>query len=391
MSGTKEETTQMHQSSITAEALEKWRERIGQKMRIRNQFNDLASKSAIRHFCDGIGDPNPLFRDEEYARKTRYGTLIAPPNFLYSVFPTWVLQGLPGVHAFHSGNDWTFYRPIYAGDVIRPECIFTGFDEKSSEFAGKMVLEYQEARYYNQRDELIGKARAWLVRAERHSARQKGKYHHIQLPHPWSEEELHKIEKQCAREQPRGATPRYWEDVKEGEEVDTIIKGPFGLTDMIAYCVGALPERIYAHGMAMRLYEDHPAWAFRDPNTYALEPIAGVHWNWEAAKAVGLPYPYDVGVQRNSWLIHFLINWMGDDGWIKKSYAEYRKFVYFSDVLWFKGTIKKKYIDEDGDCCVDIDHSAVNQRGEDSMPGHSTVCLPSREKNYWPLDNRLRK
>jgi acyl dehydratase len=98
----KEETTQMQQGAITPEALEKWKERIGSKMRIRNQFNELASKDAIRHFCDGIGDPNPLFRDEEYAKKTRYGSIVAPPSWLYSVFPTWVLQGLPGVHALQA-------------------------------------------------------------------------------------------------------------------------------------------------------------------------------------------------------------------------------------------------------------------------------------------------
>jgi hypothetical protein len=71
-------SAQMAEGLITPEALEKWKERIGMKMRIGNQFNELASKDAIRHFCDGIGDPNPLFRDEEYAKKTRYGSIVAP-------------------------------------------------------------------------------------------------------------------------------------------------------------------------------------------------------------------------------------------------------------------------------------------------------------------------
>ena len=35
-------------------------------------------------------------------------------------------------------------------------------------------------------------------------------------------------------ETPRGATPRYWDDVQVGEEIDTITKGPIGLTDEIA-------------------------------------------------------------------------------------------------------------------------------------------------------------
>jgi hypothetical protein len=38
-------------------------------------------KGAIRRFADAVGDPNPLFRDDEYARNTPYGTIIAPPGF----------------------------------------------------------------------------------------------------------------------------------------------------------------------------------------------------------------------------------------------------------------------------------------------------------------------
>lgn len=379
----------MAEGLITPEALEKWKERIGTKMRIRNQFNELVSKDSVRHFADGIGDPNPLWRDDEYAKKTRYGCIVAPPSWLYSVYPTWVLQGLAGVHAFHSGNDWTFYKPLKDGDRIRPENVFNGFEEKSSQFAGKLVMEYQDAPYYNQKGELVAKAGVWLVRAERKAARDTGKYAKIELPHPWTEAELQKVEEDILAEEVRGSKPRYWEDVAVGENLKPVVKGPFGLTDMIAYCVGAAPVQILAHGVALAMYRTHPAWAFRDPVSCALEPIYGVHYNKAAANAAGLPYPYDVGVQRQCWLIHLLTNWMGDDGWLKKNYAEYRKFVYFSDVIWFRGQVTKKYIDGDGEYCVDIDTHAMNQRGEDVMPGHSTVVLPSREKNVWPLDRIL--
>lgn len=42
--------------------------------------NETATKDSIRHFADGIGDPNPLWRDEHYASRTQYGCLIAPPH-----------------------------------------------------------------------------------------------------------------------------------------------------------------------------------------------------------------------------------------------------------------------------------------------------------------------
>ncbi len=100
---------------------------------------------------------------------------------------------------------------------------------------------------------------------------------------------------------------------------------------------------------------------------------------------------YDVGTQRQQWLIQHMTNWMGDEGWLKTCYAEYRRFVYLSDVLWLKGKVTKKYIDEAEEACVDIETHAENQRGEDVMPGHSTIILPSRASHTWPVDKRLQR
>ncbi len=374
---------------ITNETLEDWKERIGVKLRIGNIFNQYVSKEAIRNYVLGIGDVNPLWQDEEYAKKTRYKGIVAPPNWLYSVFPTWVLQGLPGVHAFHSGNDWTFLKPVFVGDTITPESIFTGFDVRTSKFAGKMAREYQRANFYNQRGELVAFTDLWLIRAERAAARNLGKYTKIQLPHPWTDEELKKVDEDVLSEQIRGNNPRYWEDVKVDDDLHPVVKGVFGLMDMIAYTVGAAPVQAMAHRASLELYTKHPAWALRDPNTYAWEPVYGVHFNKAIANAAGLPFPYNAGAQGQSWVINHLTNWIGNDGWLKRNYAEYRHFIYFSDAIWLKGKVMRKYIDDDGDYCVDIRTSAVNQRGDDTMPGFSTVALPSRDHKVWPLDKRL--
>jgi acyl dehydratase len=380
---------QLAEATITSEDLEKWEKRIGLNLRIGNLFNQTVSFEAIRNYANGVGDSNPLYRDEEYARKTRYGALVASPSWCYSVFPTWVLQGLPGIHAFHSANDWKFYRPIYINDKITAECRFIGFDVKPSKFAGFTVFEYQRSDFYNQRKELVATTDLMLVRAERQTARKSGKYATIELPHPWTEEELAKVDEDTLAEEVRGSKVRYWEDVEVGEELVPVVKGPVGTTDIIAYCVGAAPVNIAAHGVQLRLYHKHPAWAFRDPETYAWEPVYGVHYNKAAANAAGLPFPYDVGAQRQGWLINLLTNWMGDEGWLKKNYAEYRKFVYLSDAVWFRGKVTRKYVDEDGEYCVDIETAAINQRGENTMPGYSTVALPSKEQRTWPVERRL--
>ena len=68
---------------------------------------------------------------------------------------------------------------------------------------------------------------------------------------------------------------RYWEDVEVGEELKPVVKGPLGMTDEIAFLIGggAPIPRLAAHGVQLRQYRRHPAWAFRDPTTHALEPI----------------------------------------------------------------------------------------------------------------------
>ena len=68
---------------------------------------------------------------------------------------------------------------------------------------------------------------------------------------------------------------------------------------------------------------------------------------------------------------------MGDDGFLKKMYAELRSFTLLGDTTWCKGKVVKKYI-EDGEHLVDIDCWGVNQLGETSMPGNATVILPSK-------------
>ena len=78
-------------------------------------------------------------------------------------------------------------------------------------------------------------------------------------------------------------------------------------------------------------------------------------------------------------------------GWIKQSYVEYRGFVYLSDVVKLQGRVTKKYRDENGEYCLDIKTRALNQRGEDVMPGSSTVILPSTTDNIGPVDRRLNR
>lgn len=389
-----DQKVKMQDSQITDEMIEEMRGKIGLKLRIDHSiFNEEATRLAILKFTDGIGDVNPLYRDIEYAKNTRYGTLTAPPSWVFSAFAG-AQFGWRGLAGFHNATEIHFYKPILLNDKITSESIYAGFDgPKASKFAESMIVDWYENSYFNQMNDLIAKSRWSVIRVDRARARKKGKYHHIQLPHPWTEDELKDMEEQLLSEEITGSNTIYWEDVEVGHELKTIMKGPLGLTDEIAFiCGGGAPiPRLTAHGSALQNYRRHPAWAFRDPTSYALEPIFAVHYNKEAARAMGLPMQYDVGYQRHCWQIHLLTNWMGDEGWLKKSYAEYRRFVYYSDVVWLRGTVSEKFVDDEGEYCVKIETTSINQRDEEVMPGYGIVVLPSRVKGTSPLERRLKR
>ncbi len=379
-------------AQLTDEMVADMRARIGRTLRLDDSRNNEAvTRHAVLRFAEGIGDPNPLWTDPDYAAGTRYGALAVPPSWVYCTFGG-IQFGWPGLGAFHSASDMTFERPLRLGDRVTPTMTYDGFDGPTeSKFAGRKVTDHFTTDYRDQDGNLIASTHGEVVHFERASATQqtdRGKP--LQLPHPWTEAELVEIEKRIVAEKPRGAEPRYWEDVQVGDELDEIIKGPVGLTDEVAFLAsGAAPiPRLKAHRAALLQYETQPAWAFRDPHTFAKEPNYAVHYNDEAARAMGVNSAYDVGVQRHCWQMHLLTDWMGDDGWLQRSTMQLRGFVYLSDVVRLGGKVTGKHVDDDGEHVVTVDTWAVNQRGRDVMPGSGVIALPSREGAH-PVDKRV--
>ena len=97
---------------------------------------------------------------------------------------------------------------------------------------------------------------------------------------------------------------------------------------------------------------------------------------------------YDVGFQRQCWHLHLLSNWIGDQGWIVRAYTEYRRFVYHSDVIRLGGTVAAKQVDDSGEHVIEVETTAINQRGENVMPGRATLALPCREETSSPAERR---
>ncbi|KLN53577.1 MaoC family dehydratase N-terminal domain-containing protein [Variovorax paradoxus] len=367
---------------ITERGLDELRERIG--LKIDNTLEPWcyeATRDNIRHYAHGIGDDNPLWCDPAYAAKTRYGSVVALPSFLFSTsrIVSGYVGGLPGVHAMWSGADWTWHKPVLRNDEIRTEAYLKDLVEHQTRFAGRAVQQIYHVDFYNQKGDKVSEADSWCFRTERDHAREQGtKYQEVRArtPRQYSPEEIQEAFKLYRNEEVRGATPRYWEDVVEGEALPVMFKGPMTVTGFIAYAQGWGGLYIRANKMAWKLIDAHPGVGIT--NRFGIPDVPErVHWEEEFALEVGAPGAYDYGPERTSWLTHHLTNWMGDDGFLRKASCKIRRHNPEGDMLFIKGHVKRKYV-EGGKHLVEIEQEARNQDDELSVLGSGVVELPSR-------------
>jgi len=367
---------------ISDRALDDLRARVGQK--IENTIEPWcyeATRDNIRHYAHGIGDDNPLWCDPDYAAKARYGGIVALPSFLFSTsrIVSGYVGGLPGVHAMWSGADWTWHKPVHRNDEIHTESYLKDLVEHDTRFAGRAVQQIYHVDFYNQHGDQVAAADSWCFRTERDHAREKGtKYSAVRAREPrrYSKEEIGEAYKLYRGEEVRGATPRYWEDVQEAEELPVMFKGPMTVTGFIAYAQGWGGLYIRANKMAWKLIDAHPGVGIT--NRFGVPDVPErVHWEEDFALEVGAPGAYDYGPERNSWMTHHLTNWMGDDGFLRKASCQVRRHNPEGDMLFIKGRVKRKYV-EDGKHLVEIEQEARNQDDELSVIASGVVELPTR-------------
>lgn len=370
---------------ITDEAIEDARSRIGSILRPEGPYLQDATIDTLRNFCNGIGDVNPLHRNAEYGRSTRFGTMVGHPMFPYAFgWPGRSRWGLPGVHGFYAGNDWEFFRAVKPGG--RLSCIerVVGVEPKEGKFSGRLVIQYVQCNYLNERDELVARVLGITTRHERAAARAKGKYKGLE-PYEYTPEELEEIDRAVLteRERIRGDRVRYFEDVQEGEELDPIARGPLSMMDTIGFLVGV--GRGHTHGLVLEAARKHAGHYFRNPESSGGVEYTGIgHHRDSVAKQVGVPGTYDYGPQRTAWMASLVTNWMGDAAFLKRLRTEMRRFNTVGDTTWCKGRVTRKYI-KDGYALLDLDIWGENQRGEVTTPGVATVMLPSRDVESKPV------
>lgn len=120
-------------------------------------FHVEVEKGAIRKFADAIGDPNPLYRDENFARRRGHAGVVAPPTFPTCFRPPreppW-FEHLDRRRVVAGQMSFEYQRPIVAGMRLSCRLRFVGVENKRGS-RGDMELLHQELQGHDESGELI--------------------------------------------------------------------------------------------------------------------------------------------------------------------------------------------------------------------------------------------
>lgn len=83
------------------------------------KIKNVVERGMVKKFAEAIKDPHPIFIDEAYGKKSRYGGNIAPPTFP-RVFEFGKINDLtlPNKGLIHGEETYHYERPLLVGETI---------------------------------------------------------------------------------------------------------------------------------------------------------------------------------------------------------------------------------------------------------------------------------
>jgi acyl dehydratase len=133
-----------------------------------DRYSYQVTTEEIVAFAQSVGETNPLYTDEAYAKTTPYGSLIAPPTFGV-VFRS--RANMPelrlnyGKRGFDGGKECHFFAPVRPGDTITGVDRIAEVYEKTGR-SGSMIFIVRESELTNQHGEKVAIIRQSLIRRD---------------------------------------------------------------------------------------------------------------------------------------------------------------------------------------------------------------------------------
>ena len=329
-----------------------------------------ANLDNIRRFGDGVGDYNPLWRDEAHAAGSRFGMVTAPPPFLYSI-TLGVVAGETGaidrrrvstayLPVNYAGAEIEFVRPIWRDDTVTAEETVGETIRKTSSRIGAINFNTGFVTFTNQRQEVVATIKTTMARYQNmgHTL------DYDRAPKDEAAPEVVPADPLVWERERRGTETRYWEDVAVGDALPALPKGTYSVTELFLFTHGVLGTgrtsrtALEAEGSADlggggRFDEEH------------------------ARKRRNMPGQFDFGPQRVCWLSQIVTDWMGDDGVLKTLNVQIRHPNVVGDTNTVHGEVTGKSVAGD-EHLVEVQVRNVNQSGLPTALGTATVALPSR-------------
>ena len=362
------------------------RRTVGQKANDVPEGIGVADWLSIERIMNGTGDENPLFRDPNYGASSAHYTMLAPPSFIFAVrTPTSVAtlyerdygRPLPLLTAVDA--EWDDH--IRLGDRLSSD-LRVGRVQQGADWRGRSTAEVTSEATYTKGGMNRPFARATGVTTIYPITRGGGDRFVERELYQYSDEEIAAIERDLAAEPaPRGNRTRYWNDVKEGDQLPTLVKGPLSLSDLMAWAVaeakpmklGGLVYKEILANPGRRTVNPSTNWSYWDAEQEA-EDI-------QSCQDAGFPGPYGRGAMRAALAIQALTHWMGDDAFLRRISVQLPKPFIYGDVMRVSGEVADKFTQQiDGRTynAVEVTVRGVNQLDETVLSAQAVVYLADR-------------
>ena len=328
-----------------------------------------ASLDNIRRFGDGVGDYNPLWRDENYAANSRFRGITAPPMFIYGAslgIAAAINGNIDGRRLTsanfpmnYAGGEINFLKTIWRGDTIRAEETVIDVTRKHSERIGDFLICTAMVEYFNQRLELVATKRTNMARYKNLGGGKTIQYDRESksnvtetAPDPLVFERTR-----------RGTSIRSSDSCVEGEALPTLPKGTYTVTELF----------LFTHGVVGTGRSPRAALEAEESKDLG----GGGRYDAKHARdRRNMPGQFDWGPQRVCWLCQIATDWAGDDATIVTLDTRVRHPNVVGDTNTVYGTVAKKYM-QDGQSFVDLNVWNENQAGLPTAEGTVTVVLSS--------------
>ncbi len=368
------------------------------------QLWDPCSTSDIRRWVMAMDYPNPLHWDQEFARDSRYGGLVAPQSIAaaldygHGCAPACVGR-IPGSHLIFGGEEWWFYGvPVRPGDTLFQDRRFHDYKVADTKFAGPTMFQRGDTTHRNQHGALVARERSTSIRYLAAEANKRGMYENrLGEMKRWSEDELEQVSAlrhEWLLSNRLGVSPHF-DEVKVGDTLPRRVIGPHSIASFTTeyraflFNIWGTFHWVTPEGVADPWVYQDPGWtegfAFdeegaridpRKRDGLYVGPSRG-HIDEDKASRVGMARAYGYGATMGAWCTDYIGYWAGNDGLVRHIKSDFRGPAFEGDVTYFDAEIIGKEAESAwGAPLVQVRLRLSNQDGNVLVDSTAEVELP---------------